>query len=92
MADLLAQFDSVERAEQARRRRGDRDEAILGGGVDGSRDNLNPFDDQELHSPVAAMQVVFMSSRSCVLCGSYGVCERLPYSNEHSRCMTQLGA
>ena len=41
MADLLAQFDIVERAEQARDRRGD-------GGVGGGRPRgaaLNPFDE-----------------------------------------------
>ena len=57
MSDLLTQFDIVDRAEQARRRSGGSDEAILGGGGGGVRDSLNPFDDQELQSPVAAMQV-----------------------------------
>jgi hypothetical protein len=56
MADLLAQFDIVERAELARNRIGDRDDAVLGGGGDGARGSLNPFDDQELQSPVAAVQ------------------------------------
>ena len=62
MSDLLTQFDIVDRAEQARRRSGGSDEAILGGGGGGVRDSLNPFDDQELQSPVAAMQV---SSNFC---------------------------
>lgn len=58
MADILAQFEIVDRAEQARSRRGDRDEAVLGGGGDGTRDSLNPFDDQDLQSPVASLQVI----------------------------------
>lgn len=57
MSDLLTQFDIVDRAEQARHRSGGSDDAILGGGGGGVRDSLNPFDDQELQSPVAAMQV-----------------------------------
>lgn len=58
MADLLAQFDIVERAELERSRRADRDDAVLGVGRDGARSSLNPFDDQEMQSPVAAMQMV----------------------------------
>ena len=57
MSDLLAQFDSVARAEKARHRDEDRDEAILGGGGDAQADSLNPFDSVELQSPVAAVQV-----------------------------------
>ena len=57
MSDLLAQFDIVDRAEQARHGSRERDEAILGGGGDGVGDSLNPFSGPELQSPVAAMQV-----------------------------------
>ena len=65
MADLLAQFDIVERAELARNRIGDRDDAVLGGGGDGARGSLNPFDDQELQSPVAAVQVIVCDDLPC---------------------------
>lgn len=59
MADLLAQFDIVERAELERSRRAGRDDdAVLGGGRDGVRSSLNPFDDQEMQSPVATIQMV----------------------------------
>lgn len=58
MADLLAQFDIVERAELERSRRADRDDVVLGIGRVGGRGSLNPFDDQEMQPPVAAMQMV----------------------------------
>lgn len=58
MADLLAQFDIVERAEQARTQRGDHDDVVLGGSDGRFRDSLNPFDEHELDSPVATIPVV----------------------------------
>lgn len=57
MADLLTQFDIVERAEQARNKRRDRD--LGDDGSSGARDILNPFDEEQ--SPVAAIQVPHMS-------------------------------
>ena len=59
MADLLAQF---ERAEQARTRRGDHGDIVLEGSDGRFRDSLNPFDEHELQSPVAAIPAV------CLVC------------------------
>ena len=67
MSDLLAQFDIADRAEQARRRGGERDEAILGGGGTIAADSLNPFDGPELQSSVTAVQVGrYVCSLMCV--------------------------
>ena len=51
MADILAQFDIVERAEQARTRRGGAggEGGGLGLGGDASQVSTNPFDDDDVH-------------------------------------------
>lgn len=67
--DLLAQFEIVDRAEEARRTNVERDEAILGGrggrGVDGISDSLNPFNQPDLHSQVSGMQVSGVTIINC---------------------------
>ena len=75
MADLLAQFDFVERAEleQEQSGRRDRDEAVLGGGGDRMGGSLNPFDDQELQSPVAAVQVTLCVGSYMCMCRNYNI-------------------
>ena len=64
MADLLAQFDIVERAEQARDGRGGA--GSLGGGGDRARAPINPFDDIQELRPVAAMQVIHIRTYSVI--------------------------
>ena len=62
MADLLAQFDLAEKAQSTR---GERDEAALGDGSSGARNQLNPFDGDQLQ-PSSGYTMQVYTHHSCL--------------------------